>query len=202
MIHGLKKWTDKDTYFIQTNNPTEEILRKEDGKGFLESCGPTTAVNLMAARGDIVNITCPGIYHPQPEEVLTDYFNDPINYPIFEKVRKDLNIKDFMNNRIPQLYPIALLHVFNVKALFEWENLRRMVWLLDHNIGLMVCLKNPGHYIGIVAYNGFTKELCYREPWSNNPWPAELYGQSGFNRWINEERLLKNLTNYRVLIGR
>ena len=66
MVIGLKKWNIKDTYFIQTNNPTEEILRKEDGKGFLETCGPTAAVNCLSARGNNIEIICPGCYEPQP----------------------------------------------------------------------------------------------------------------------------------------
>lgn len=201
MVIGLKKWNIKDTYFIQTNNPTEEILRKEDGKGFLETCGPTAAVNCLAARGNNIEIICPGSYEPQPEEVLNDYFHDPRNYPKLKEVRSSIDPSKFFNNRVPQDYQVAIPDVFGVKASFEWKNIQGIDELLKNNIAIMLCLKDPGHYIAVVAYETESKEVCYRDSWPNNYWPKNLKGTSGFNRWIPIETLQKNLSSYRVLIG-
>jgi hypothetical protein len=33
MIKGVKFWNDRDRYYTQTNNPTEEILRKRSDGG-------------------------------------------------------------------------------------------------------------------------------------------------------------------------
>jgi hypothetical protein len=45
MIKGVTFWNDKDCYYAQNNNPTEEILRKRSDREWLVSCGPTAAVN-------------------------------------------------------------------------------------------------------------------------------------------------------------
>lgn len=201
MVAGLKLWLDKNTYYIQTNNPTEEILKKEDGNGFLETCGPTSATTGVAGRGSNVEIICPGNYKPQPEEVLNDFFHDPNNYPELKAVRADLDPSNFFNNRVPQDYEIAIPAVFGIKATFEWKNLEGIYDLLRNNIAVMLCFKKPGHYIVAVAYNKQTEELCYRDPWPNNPYPSRLKGQSGFNRWVKRSEIESNLTNYRVLIG-
>ena len=197
MIYGLKHYLDKRTYYVQTNNPTEEILRKEDGKGFLETCGPTTAINCLAAIGKDIKIKCPGTYSPQPEEVLSDFFNDPANYDEFEKIRKGLNYQNFFNNRVPQLYPFAIKSVFNVKARFEWQSLNNMEKLLKANVAIMVCLLKPSHYVAIVAYDKTEGTICIRDPWPNSP----IAKGNGFNKWIKQETLFWNLEEFRILIG-
>lgn len=201
MIYGLKLWNDKDTYYTQTNNPQEEILRKEDGGGFLESCGPTAAVSIVHAIGKNVKITCPGEWSPQPESVLFNFFHDQRNYVEFKKIRTGLNPYNYFNNRVPQFYPYALMKVFNVKALFEWKSLSDIQELLKSNIGIMPCLRKPGHYISIVAYDSDTEEVIYNDPWPNNFWPSSLNGTSGFNRRILLNKLTQNINGYRIVIG-
>jgi len=39
MIAGAKFWNDRNRYYIQSNNPTEEILRKRSDGAWLVSCG-------------------------------------------------------------------------------------------------------------------------------------------------------------------
>lgn len=175
MILGAKYWNaDRALRFhVQTNNPTEEQLRKdelEEGKaprGWLETCGPTSAVNGSDAVSDIqMSVTTPGGYSPQPEEVLADYFNDPANYEKFDKVRGDLNETVVQGNRIPNLYPLALREVFGVRAEF-YLTLTRADVIANILAGraVMVCLKNPGHYIAAVAYDTDTDEIIYHDSW-------------------------------------
>lgn len=202
-IFGLKLWEDNNTYYTQTNNPSEESLRKEDGKGYLESCGPTTAVNLVHARGNSVDVLCPGTHKPQPETVLFDYFQDPRNYKKFKDVRPTIDPYAMFNNRVPQFYPVAIREMFGVKASYKegYLSFDRIATSIFSNIGLMVCLKDPGHYIGIVAVNESKKEVIYRDPWPNNYWPENLKGTTGFNRKIEWKDFSTNLKSFYVKIG-
>ena len=82
MITGAVYWNDPNKWYVQTNNPSEELLRKINKKDFLETCGPSAGVNCAAVHGFDLEIKCPGKYKPQPEEVLSDWFNDPRNYKL------------------------------------------------------------------------------------------------------------------------
>ena len=163
MTYGLKNWNKKNTYYIQTNNAIENILKKEDGKDWLESCGPTSVINILASQGKDFILNTKGVYNPQPEDILTLYFHDFRNYTKFKSIRKEINYNQFFNNRIPQLYPIALKEVFNIKAKFKWgkPSTKELIENLKNNIGFILCLKNPGHYISIVAFNDKQKEVIY-----------------------------------------
>lgn len=202
MIHGLKKWNDNNTYYTQVNNPTEEILRKKNKKRFLETCGPTAAVNILAARGDDIHIKCPGEYIPQPEEVLNDYFNDPANYKTLKKSREGLNPADWLGNEVPQYYAAAVPAVFGVKTKFRWsQTWQNIIDNLKKNIGMMVCIKKPGHFIAIVAYDDKTDELVYNDPWPGNKWPPKYAGKSGFNRRMTKVEYHGKVNAYCVEIG-
>lgn len=202
MVIGLKKWNDKNTYYTQINNPTEEILRKKNKTGYLETCGPTAAVNVLAARGDNILIKCPGDYIPQPEEVLTDFFNDPANYKDLEKARAGMDPGKWLGNEVPQYYTVAIPKVFNVDCKFVWApSWEDIAEYLSKNIGIILCLKTPGHYIGGVGYDDFTKELIYNDPWPGNKWPERYAGKSGFNRRITQEEFNKNTKEFCIRIG-
>lgn len=202
MVYGLKKWNDKNTYYTQINNPTEEILRKKNIKNFLETCGPTSAINILAARGDNLLIKCPGEYIPQPEEVLTDYFNDPANYKRLETARKGLSLNDWLGNEIPQYYTIAIPAVFNVNAKFCWsQTWQDIIDNLKINIGVMLCLKKPGHYIAVIAYDENADEMIYNDPWPGNKWPDRYTGMSGFNRRMKKTEYHGNVKAFCVEIG-
>ena len=201
MIRGLKYWNDKSTYYTQTNHPTEELLRKEDGKGYLETCGPTSAVNILAARGDDIVIKTPGSYKPQPEEILTDWFNDPRNYAHMQALRDGVDPAVYMGNEIPQYYPAAIMAVFGVRAFFYWgSDWDHVTMALSLQRGVMLALKKPGHFIAAVAYREIEKAIIYRDPWPGNPWPVEWKNRSGFNRSISGLQL-ENLQPYRIEIG-
>tara|TARA_Y100000310_G_scaffold269827_1_gene283297 strand:- start:9497 stop:10099 length:603 start_codon:yes stop_codon:yes gene_type:complete len=196
---GLIYWNDESTYYTQTNNPSEELLRKEDGEDFLETCGPTAAVNILAAAGYRVDIECPGTYRPQPEEVLTDWFNDPRNYGTMLTARDGVDPSLYMGNEIPQYYPAAIRDVFAVAARFFWGvSVDDVISALANRCGVMICLEKPGHYIAVVAYDPDTREIVYRDPWPGNPWPEAYRGQSGFNRRISGT---ENIKGYRIEIG-
>ena len=198
---GLKYWDDPNTYYTQENNPQEQLLYKEDGKGFLEFCGATAAVSILHAIGADINIKCPGIWKPQPEAILGNFFHDPRNYKDFLRMRPDLDPKKYFNNRIYSYYPLAIQKVFNIKCRKEHGRLENIEKILKSNTGILVQLQSPGHFIAVVAYSKKDNVVIYNEPWKKTPWPSLLKGSSGFNRYINMQELEKNMHNQRVLIG-
>jgi len=212
MIVGAKYWYDKNKYYIQTNNPTEEILRKslininklfaEAGidkvVGFLESCGSTGGLNCSAVHynkkecKERFEIKYPGGYKPQPEEVLNDWFNDPRNYALLEKVRTDIGPEDLPGNRVPQYYPPAMMAVFGIKCEFIWVATHHtLVDYFKQGYSIQLLLKSPSHYIAGVAYDLSTSEIII-----NDSWPGRFKSGIGFNRRVSN---MENLQPFAVV---
>ena len=163
MIYGCKHWNDRDCFYIQTNNPTEEILQKSKVKNYLETCGPTSAVNCLAAMGHNIVIDTPGGYKPQPEEVLTDFFNDPNNYHDLQEERKNVDPDDYLGNEIPQYYPLAVKRVFGVRARYDYVNFTEIAEYLKEGLACQICFKKPGHFVAAVAFDDDKKEIIYND---------------------------------------
>ena len=205
---GLKYWKndrpDKNgTYYVQDNNATEKLLAKSHNKDqYLETCGPTSAVSLLSARGDDINCNFPGEYQMQPEDALTIFFHDPQNRPVLEAARA-LRQDQWFGNRIPQWYPVAIQAVFGVECSFHWGLLKidQLKELLSRNIGVMLQLNNPGHYIAVVAFDYTKDEIIYNDPWPGNYWPERLRGSSGERRQITMDEYYSNIANFHILFG-
>lgn len=182
MIHGARLWNDRKTFFTQTNNALEELLRKRSEASPLESCGPTAAVNCMAVLDYNLKILCPGPWWPQPEDVLTDWFNDPRNYDKMQATRKDISPYALPGNRVPQYYPIAVKDVFGARCDFAWLNcFGSLSDYLIKGYPLQLCFKSPGHYIAAVAWDDETGEIIYRDPWPGRT------GTDGYNLRMGRE---------------
>lgn len=195
VIRGARYWEDKDRYFVQTNNPTEELLRKRVEQSRLESCGPTAAVNCLAVLGCELDVLCPGPWRPQPEEILMDWFQDPRNYERLAAIRQDVNPLATPGNRVPQYYPFAVADVFGAHADFAWaERFALIGEYLCKGYSLQLCLKNPGHFIAAVAYDDETGEIIYRDPW-----PERLSDRDGFNRRLDLDEFNSNVRRYVVI---
>jgi len=197
MIRGVKHWDSRDHYYVQTNNPTEEVLRKRKNGNWLVSCGPTAAVSCLAAMGCDVAIRCPGEYQPQSEEVLMDYFNDPRNYDTLRKIRPETPPDTYHGNEVPQFYAAAVPAVFGVKAEFLWgADFLKIAAFLEAGRAVQVCLVQPGHFIAVVACDRETRELIY-----NDPWPERFANKDGFNRAMSESELKLNVLPYLIVYG-
>lgn len=192
MIRGAHYWDVRDTFYTQTNNALEELLRKRPatcpkcGHEFvfspLESCGPTSAVNCMAALGYDLAVDCPGPWRPQPEDVLADWFNDPRNYSKMQAARTDITPRDLPGNRVPQYYPLAVKDVFGARCDFAWINsLGRISEYLAKGYALQLCYKSPGHYVAAVAWDDESAEIIYRDPWPGRT------GTDGYNLRMGQE---------------
>lgn len=202
-IIGLPRWDNPDAYYSQTNNVVEAIIQKTGANRRLESCGPTSAIMLIDAIGcqDNLKIKTPGGWVPQPEDVLTAWFNDPRNYDTMRAVRSDIDPSTIMGNEVPQWYQCAVPAVFDVSCKFSF-GLNKMLSCdaISDGRGVMVALKNPGHYVAIVAVDPEKNLVIYHDPWPNNPWPASLSGQPGAKRQISFDEFLANAKDFRIEI--
>jgi hypothetical protein len=197
MITGTKLWNSRDCYYVQTNNPTEEYLRKNGNKNWLVSCGASAAVGCIAAMGNKVTVSCPGIYEPQSDEVLMDYFNDPRNYEALRKIRQDTPPEKWNGNEVPQFYPQGVLSVFGVKAEFLWGNdFAKIASFLKAGRAVQLCLVTPGHYIAAVAYDDDKREIII-----NDPWPGRFGDGNGFNRRMNGTEGRANVKPFMIVYG-
>ena len=197
MIKGVQFWNDRDCYYTQTNNPTEEILRKRSDGSWLVSCGPSAAVTCIAAMGHDVEVRCPGAYRPQSEEVLMDFFNDPRNYAALKAARPDTPPEVWHGNEVPQFYPVAVQAVFGVSAAFRWfRDFGRAAVSVQDGKAVQLCLVKPGHYIAVVAYDDEKRELIY-----NDPWPGRFPDGNGFNRRMGYAEYQANVKPYLIIYG-
>jgi len=191
MISGCKLWNDRKTFSVQTNNGVESLLRRWSGKdrGWLESCGPTSAINVLEAMGKVTAIMSATMISIQPEDFLTIWMNDPENRPSFIA-------DDKPTNEYPQAYPNAISKVFGTTVLYqEKQTFDWVASMVSVGRGAMICLVNPGHFLGVVAYDDQTKELIYRDPWPNRT------GTDGFNLRMGRSEFESNTMPYVLIFG-
>lgn len=224
MIIGLKNWNNINTHYIQNNNPEEEILRKDGlrdlknlkkiisdnvllGKinkiitPFLESCGPTAGCSVLSAMGKNIDFKGPGEYNPKPDSVFTDFFNDPEFYKEMQSNRKEIDPSIWFGNEIPQFYPFAIKKVFGIDSDFFWSPSFGIIEkALSKNNGIMLCFRNPGHWIGVVGIDIIKRELIYNDPNVNSEWPERYIGKSGFNRRLTEKEFNENVQGFYIEI--
>ena len=196
MITGTKKWNKLEVFYIQDNNPTEAFLKATLGSRdeWLESCGPTAACNCLAAMGHNLKVVCPGDYKPQPEELLMDYFNDPRNKADLDMVR--VVDADIPENRVPQYYPMGVRKVFKAKAKFMWGlSFIDVTTYVTKGFAVQICLKKPGHYLAVVAYDDEKVELVYNDSWNRRD------GKSGWLRRMGRTEFRDNVQTYFIVYG-
>jgi hypothetical protein len=190
------------SFYRQSNNPTDEILRKIHlqmsldirkiltGKtdsatleevcrkilSYLETCGPTAGVMCMAALGRFLSDPAEGA-QSQREEEFSDAFNDSRNYAAFRAARPDINPAVYPGNRIPQYYPHVARQLYQMRCEFEWCGMEAVKAHLLAGRTAQLCFKNPGHFIAAVAFDERSQEVIF-----NDPWPEQYADGNGFNR--------------------
>jgi len=190
MIKGAKFWSDRSKYYIQTNNSLENLMKKKYKTGYLETCGPTAAINCMAVLGYGVKTICREVEF-QPEDILSLFMNDPSNKAKFERIRKGV---DYLpGNRVPQFYPWAVMQLFNVECEFKYGDIERIRQSLIEGNSIQLLLKRPGHYIAAVAIDTENWDIII-----NDPWPNRFKDKNGFNRRISIKEYKSNVRNYYV----
>lgn len=191
-IFGAPYWNDrKRAYFVQGNNSIEHILRCRlpAGTSALETCGPTASVSCQASLGHPVWIGSPGGYLPQPEDLLATYFNDPRNFAALRKAWGGLDPASLPGNEVAQWYPLAVRDVFGNTCAFSGSlSYSEAVDCLRKGHALQVCLKRPGHFIALVAYDEERAEFIFNDGWAER-WPEG----DGFNRRLSRADYEANL---------
>lgn len=184
----------RDNYYIQTNNPTEQILKQYKGSGYLVSCGATAMINCIAPLGYDISIKSPsGKFEFQPEECVTDFLMDPRNQAKLNQIRKlPDNIHD---NEVPQYYPYAAWMLFGATAKFEFlKDFEKICFEVANGKTAQICLKNPGHYIAIVDIKhniAGTVDLLY-----NDPWPGRHEDGNGYMKIMTKKEYEENVKDF------
>lgn len=188
---GALLWNDPDAYYIQDDNPTEHLLkvRSTDGRGWLETCGPTAAVNCVVGVGSPVACLTPGGYRPQPEEVLSDCLNDPHNFADLRGHWNGLDPEKVAGNEVAQWYPWAVKKVFGaIDCQFVGKmGVDEAADRLSHGQALQICLIKPGHFVAVVAFSPAEQAFVINDPWAGR-WPD----RSGWNKRLSVREFLTN----------
>lgn len=183
MIIGAKYW-NKD-FYSQKNNAFELQNKMKYGEKikvgnktihYTETCGPSAAINCIAALGCDLS-WC----RIQPEDELTCWMFTHI--PELLKIR---NVPQMLPNEVPQFYPYSVGELFNVKAEFKWfKNWEGFKNKIISGNTIEVCI--PGHYIACVAYDDITDEIIYHDSWAGKSkrFNEEYYARK-VSRWIIE----------------
>jgi hypothetical protein len=173
-VSGSLYWNDrKRAYFTQENNSIEHILkcRLPLGVSYLESCGPTASLNCQASLGHGVDIRSPGGYSPQPEDLLAVYLNDPRNFASFRAAWPGLDPEKVPGNEVAQWYPIAVHEVFGNTCEFVGElGFKEAAGHIREGRTIQACLRSPGHFIALVAYDEDKAEFIIKDGWAGR-WP-------------------------------
>jgi len=197
MIKGAKFYDDSERYYIQSNNAVEQALKRYGAKDSAVTCGPSAAVNCMAAMGYDVEPLTPGKWRPQPEDVLTLWFHDSRNWQRIADIREETDPRKtgYSPHEVPQYYPLAIREVFSVDAEFVWtDNFDDIADRVISGQAIQITEKDPGHYIAVVAYDSDLDELII-----NDPYPVNFTDHSGFNKRLGRTEYNANVRPYVII---
>ena len=202
MISGTRYWQDRSRFdFSQTDNAIEATLRRYGGRVSAISCGPTAAVNCLAAIGHPILTSTYGGWSPQPADVLALWFHDERNWPQLAVIRDATDPREtvYSPNEVPQYYPLAARAVFGADASFEWLNRWDSVRSrIITGQAIQLCTTSPGHYIAVVAYDRDTDELIYHDSY-----PQRFRdGGDGFARRMSHEQYRTDVQPFAVVYRR
>ena len=198
MIKGAKYWNNrKKSYYDQTNNPTEGMLKKlknlNQRNHWLESCGGEAAASCMAALGYKIEIETPGGHILQAGELIVDFLNGKKQEKELAKIRS--SVSRIPGNRLPQLCPYAVKSLFGAEAEFMWTNKWwGIVAILRMGNTIQLNLKKPDHFISAVHFDESKNEIIY-----NDSWPRKANNFDGFNLRMTKDEYENNVKNYAIV---
>jgi hypothetical protein len=190
-ISGCFRWNDRNAFYDQTNNPTEHVLKclLPQGISALETCGPTAGLNCLASIGHKVEILAPGGFPLQPEEALSDWFNDPRNFSRMKANWYGLDPEQLPGNEVVEWYPMAIMEVFGQRCVLEERLIdQRAIEELRMGHALQVCLRNPHHFIALVGFDEETHDFILKDSWGAR-WPDG----DGFCRRMSQQEYVANV---------
>jgi len=192
---GILYWNDRKIRYEQTENAVEAIIkkvRKQDGSkiGYLENCGPSSCATILEGMG-FLNINnyfrFPTGESIQMDDAISIYMNDPRHDHLFKS-------GDVFDNEYIDCYITVAKNLFGVDAK-RWTNNTFDSWASQLIIGngVQAVLKNPGHYIALIAYDP-KKDVIY----FHDPWGARSYGKPDlFNKGNFEVLHRSDMANFK-----
>jgi len=204
MIKGVTNWNDRNRFWVQTKNGVEAILKVAlpkgtDGipHGWLETCGPTSCVNVLDAMGKPIDCKSPGGGTLRPSDFLALWMNEPQNFAAMAKAVPSItDVDQYMENEIAAFYPEAVRQVFGVTG--EYTEGKGFDWLasqVQSGRGAMICLKNPGHFLAVLAYDDATQEFIYNDSWPNRT------KTDGWNLRLTKSEFQTNVKPYALVFS-
>jgi hypothetical protein len=191
-----KRWNDRSTYRIQSDNSIEAMLRKSGVSSWLETCGPTSATIACEVTGHDVTIRLPGGAMIQGEDALTVWMNDPANVAALKAARPGIDPLAYMDNEIIQYYPFALKACFGADAIVKFgQSFVDVAAAVRAGASVMIHLKKPAHYLCVVNVDEASAALIYRDPW-----PART-GTDGFNLKMGREEYAASMQDSIVVVN-
>jgi len=203
IIQGAKYWNaknedpDEDYYSIQTNNSLNRIVNKAAGRtGKLEWCGPETGANCGGAMigWKALQQACTiGSVVFQFGDLLGLYFHEPSRYPAFKQIL-DRDWEKGWPNRYIILYAQAIWDLLHIRTGYVD---RPPVWKLKDHVcrggTVQLCLKEPGHYRSLKAYN-LKKDTFI----ADDPWPEGNEGE-GCSITMTHTEIVENTIGLKLL---
>jgi hypothetical protein len=147
--------------------------------------------------GGYVETSSPGKWTVQPEDVLTLWFHDGRNWDLLRKIRPETDPEQskFSPHEVPQYYPAAVRDVFRFDAAFKWlHDFDTIAETVESGRAVQLALKDPGHYIAVVAYDTEQDRLIYHDPW-----PSRFTDFSGFARRMWRDEYADNVQPYAII---
>jgi len=112
-----------------------------------------------------------GGYSPQSEDVLAAWFNDPNNFVSMRKEWPGLDPATLPGNEVAQWYPLAVREVFGNPCEFVGElGFEKAATHIREGRTIQVCLRKPGHFIALVAFDEDDEEFIIKDSWAGR-WP-------------------------------
>jgi len=156
---GIRNWKDPSIRYDQTLNSVEAILQARLGgaTGWLESCGSSSFCTLMEGLGALRSdhyFRFPNGDTIQMDDAVMCWMNDPKR-----------GTPEIMENRRGDTY-IAAAGLFGVTARYIMAPLfAEIVDELAVGNGVQLNLRDPGHWIAIVAADD--DNLIFMDSWGN-----------------------------------
>jgi hypothetical protein len=164
--------------------------------GWLETCGPTSAVNVLDAMGKDLSNKSSGGASLRPMDFLAIWMNTPENFVALGPIPGVTSPDQYLENELAQAYPQAVPRVFATAAeYFEGKTWEWLTGAVSGGIGAMICLKNPGHFLAVVAFDDVTQELIY-----NDSWPGRT-GTDGWNLRMGKAEWTANVKPYVIVFA-
>lgn len=202
LINGLRDWQKSDDLWVQRNSAVETYLRfaksQEGLNHWTETCGPNDVVNILDAKGDVPEIKMPGGGTIRPSDALWCFLNLPTEAgrAMWKKLVPRVEPFSIPGNRLLALYPWAIKSVFGVDSLYQkdmvLEAVGQMTW---SGHGVMILTRDPGHFIGAVAFDNSTNELICRDSF-----PEGRPDGNGLTRRLGKDEFAKNVIPEFVII--